>query len=318
MQREGKCPEFDVLCTNPPFSGIISYSHSYLPHLICPYCSPFSHTKEISILSGDHLEQIFEFAVASRKPWLLLMPQYVARKAFFLEWMNSRRAASGACRPTFLGPAKQPYVFAAPAIRPDVRSMREDATEGSQRTDGVRGSEGEGRRVAAEQHSEGDGGRVAVVQREGDEASTPSQRVAEGATGIGDDDVSQRKDKPADAFQVAAGSFQASVISLEMYQTVVQVSRVQNRRTDNSSSAVCSIAVCVVCQPGRFASESRYRVVPKTGCSLRWPHLCPCGLGWGSPAAKCGSQAHPSREEVEEEAGFDAGSGKGSSPGESR
>ena len=123
------------------------------------------------------------------------MPQYVARKAFYLEWMNSRRAASGACRPTFLGPAKQPYVFAAPAIRPDVRCMRQDATD-SQRPhyDGA---------------SEAEGGRVAEV-RQGDEASTTSQRVAEGASGIGNDGY-PNKDK-TDTFQVAAGSFQASVI----------------------------------------------------------------------------------------------------------
>ena len=36
------------------------------------------------------MDRIFEFALASRKPWLLLMPQYVARKAFFLDWLNNR------------------------------------------------------------------------------------------------------------------------------------------------------------------------------------------------------------------------------------
>ncbi|GAX73251.1 hypothetical protein CEUSTIGMA_g705.t1 [Chlamydomonas eustigma] len=89
----GQVPEFDVLVTNPPFSG-------------------------------DHLERIFEFAVASKKPWMLLMPQYVARKAFYLEWLNNRRARSGACKPVFLGPALKPYEFQAPASKPEVLLMR--------------------------------------------------------------------------------------------------------------------------------------------------------------------------------------------------
>ena len=93
---------------------------------------------------------------------MLLMPQYVARKSFFLEWLNHRRAKSGSCRPVFLGrlvtskkhhyshplkihltfghdivfssptpgPTKQPYVFAAPANRQDVKSMRQQQLEG--------------------------------------------------------------------------------------------------------------------------------------------------------------------------------------------
>ncbi len=35
-----------------------------------------------------------------------------------------RRASSGACRPVFLAPSVKPYMFEAPAIRSDVRSMR--------------------------------------------------------------------------------------------------------------------------------------------------------------------------------------------------
>lgn len=40
----GKLPEFDVLVTNPPFSG-------------------------------DHIERTLAFALACRKPWFLLLPQ---------------------------------------------------------------------------------------------------------------------------------------------------------------------------------------------------------------------------------------------------
>ncbi|KAG1652013.1 hypothetical protein FOA52_008733 [Chlamydomonas sp. UWO 241] len=45
----GRTPEFDVVVTNPPFSG-------------------------------DHIENTLNFMVHSRKPWFLLVPQYVARK----------------------------------------------------------------------------------------------------------------------------------------------------------------------------------------------------------------------------------------------
>lgn len=68
--------------------------------------------------------------MASCKPWLLLVPQYVARKAFYLDWMSNKRASSGACRPVFLGPTERPYVFAAPVVRADVRSMRLPGQEG--------------------------------------------------------------------------------------------------------------------------------------------------------------------------------------------
>lgn len=47
------------------------------------------------------------------RPWCLLVPQYVARKAFFLEWLNNQRP-KGVPKPSFLAPTQQPYVFTAP------------------------------------------------------------------------------------------------------------------------------------------------------------------------------------------------------------
>jgi hypothetical protein len=81
--------------------------------------------------AGDHLERIFDFAVASKKPWMLLMPQYVARKAFYLEWLNHRRLKCGACKPVFLGPTLKPYDFQAPASKPEVLQMRKPGCMGN-------------------------------------------------------------------------------------------------------------------------------------------------------------------------------------------
>ena len=134
------------------------------------------------------MDRIFEFAVASRKPWLLLMPQYVARKSFFLEWMNNRRAASGLPRPTFLGPAKQPYVFAAPAVRPDVRNMRQQQQQPEGRGEGL----DEACRVDSEQH-----------------ATTPTEVVSACLDDAGSCSGAQGG-SPSDAFAVAAGSFQVT------------------------------------------------------------------------------------------------------------
>jgi hypothetical protein len=47
VRRAKACPEYDVLVTNPPFSA-------------------------------DHIDRIFKFAVASGKPWFLLIPAYVS------------------------------------------------------------------------------------------------------------------------------------------------------------------------------------------------------------------------------------------------
>ena len=50
--EEGRVPEHDVLLTNPPYSG-------------------------------DHFRKILEFCGRSRKPWLLLLPNFVCRKTYY-------------------------------------------------------------------------------------------------------------------------------------------------------------------------------------------------------------------------------------------
>jgi hypothetical protein len=57
------------------------------------------------------------------RPWFLLVPQYVARKAFFLEWLNNKRP-KGVPKPAFVAPTQRPYMFTAPD-RPGASQQRE-------------------------------------------------------------------------------------------------------------------------------------------------------------------------------------------------
>jgi len=85
VQRDGLVPEFDVLVTNPPYSE-------------------------------DHVEKLFEFAVKSQKPWLLLLPNYVLNKPFFLGLVK---------RPIFILPARR-YLYRTPKGGRDKDCMRKD------------------------------------------------------------------------------------------------------------------------------------------------------------------------------------------------
>ncbi|ELR18880.1 uncharacterized protein ACA1_037140 [Acanthamoeba castellanii str. Neff] len=85
----GRVPDFDVLVTNPPFSG-------------------------------DHMERIVRWAEGCGRPWLLLMPDFVANKPYYHAFRHrctSTSAASG--KPVYIGPTRQAYVFAAPLHTPD-------------------------------------------------------------------------------------------------------------------------------------------------------------------------------------------------------
>ena len=80
--------DFDVLISNPPFSG-------------------------------DHMPRTVTYAVECGRPWLLLMPDFVAKKTWFKQLIGSTPAAPGALpvqrqRLYYLGPATTPYTFAAP------------------------------------------------------------------------------------------------------------------------------------------------------------------------------------------------------------
>ncbi|GLC44227.1 hypothetical protein PLESTB_000754800 [Pleodorina starrii] len=68
----GNLPPYDILVTNPPYSA-------------------------------DHKERILEFCLRSGKPWALLLPNYVATKAYFSELLDTSCTAPSQ-RPFFLTP----------------------------------------------------------------------------------------------------------------------------------------------------------------------------------------------------------------------
>ena len=78
--REGREPRHDVVVTNPPYSG-------------------------------DHVARLLEFCRASRKPWLLLMPNYVYTRPEFARALQ--RPDSGRADLAFLAPPKR-YVYWTP------------------------------------------------------------------------------------------------------------------------------------------------------------------------------------------------------------
>lgn len=82
----GTLPRHEVLVTNPPFSG-------------------------------DHMARFFAYLTAkrlpARAPWMALMPEYVARKAYFREYLAAC-AAAGVPPPVFVGPRTMAYSFTAP------------------------------------------------------------------------------------------------------------------------------------------------------------------------------------------------------------
>jgi hypothetical protein len=97
----GTVPEFDVLVTNPPFSG-------------------------------DHMKRALEFAVGCGKPWFLLMPDFVATKGYYRVATGTAAAQGGpgaasssgggggsAVPVLFLGPKRNMYVFTSPRVASD-------------------------------------------------------------------------------------------------------------------------------------------------------------------------------------------------------
>lgn len=94
--KEKRTPSFDVLVTNPPFSG-------------------------------DHIPRLLDFVAQCSQPSFLLIPDWVAKKPFFHEWSKRTRIAAagagGEKRLCFVGPTSQPYQFAAPAWARDDPSV---------------------------------------------------------------------------------------------------------------------------------------------------------------------------------------------------
>jgi len=83
----GTTPAFDVLITNPPFSG-------------------------------DHMSRFLEYASTLQQPWFALMPQFVANKKYYHSFRHAC-VAGGRQPPFFVGPTGRAYTFTAPSTAPD-------------------------------------------------------------------------------------------------------------------------------------------------------------------------------------------------------
>mmetsp|Transcript_25224 Transcript_25224/g.40795 ORF Transcript_25224/g.40795 Transcript_25224/m.40795 type:complete len:297 (+) Transcript_25224:312-1202(+) len=77
MIRKGTTPEFDILVTNPPYSG-------------------------------DHVQKLLEFASGCKKPFFLLLPNYVYTKSYYQEAIGKTRVA-------YLFPFPTRYTYLPPA-----------------------------------------------------------------------------------------------------------------------------------------------------------------------------------------------------------
>lgn len=85
--EDGGVPEYDVLVTNPPYSA-------------------------------DHMERMLRFCVASKKPWLCLVPNFMYTSDYYKEVLGSHT------KPFFVTPAVR-YEYHSPA---DVQGRREGKT----------------------------------------------------------------------------------------------------------------------------------------------------------------------------------------------
>lgn len=82
IQQNNAIPEYDVLLTNPPYSK-------------------------------DHIEKLVKFCVKSEKPWLLLLPNYVYMKDYYIKIVSQVSRVTVHCR--YLIPLKR-YLYTTPKV----------------------------------------------------------------------------------------------------------------------------------------------------------------------------------------------------------
>lgn len=95
-------PEFDVIVTNPPFSG-------------------------------DHITRTLTWAAATGKPLFLLLPDFIARKGHYASFVSA--LSGGGTAPvsdvlSYMGPVAKAYMFAAPGR--DINGSKAEGEEGGE------------------------------------------------------------------------------------------------------------------------------------------------------------------------------------------
>lgn len=103
VMSSGHEPPHDVLLTNPPFRSLVLY----VSLILC---------------SGDHIQRVVEYFAKPENSelfWLLLVPQYIDRKAYFMEFKKSLPEDASL---VYLGPTSNPYMFSIPRAALDTDS----------------------------------------------------------------------------------------------------------------------------------------------------------------------------------------------------
>jgi hypothetical protein len=88
MQSYGKIPDYDILVTNPPYSG-------------------------------DHMEKLLNFCVGSCKPWFILVPNYMYTKDYYQSFLSSKPRIASLC--FYVIPSKR-YLYTTPKGRRQSKS----------------------------------------------------------------------------------------------------------------------------------------------------------------------------------------------------
>jgi hypothetical protein len=101
VAREGRCPEHDVVVTNPPYSG-------------------------------DHVERLLEFVQQNGRPFILLMPSYFCAKPYFEPKLGGR--ASARSRLAYLCPRKRYCYWTPKGMRGDSKLQKHHVGPGGYRT----------------------------------------------------------------------------------------------------------------------------------------------------------------------------------------
>ena len=82
VQKDGAVPKFDVLLTNPPYSG-------------------------------DHVDKLLTFCLESADRWMLCLPNYVFRSEFYKTFLEKMASEQNGNQPFFLSPIDR-YTYVIP------------------------------------------------------------------------------------------------------------------------------------------------------------------------------------------------------------
>ena len=110
--ERNEVPNYDVLITNPPYSGnhvyiLIIFIYIYIYIFLGSFANPFNFHLP---MNHGQIERLLKFCSEQGRPFFLLLPNWVHRKPYFEELLLERRI-----RPFFLVPDDR-YVYLPPKV----------------------------------------------------------------------------------------------------------------------------------------------------------------------------------------------------------